>query len=292
VRYCQHCINCDMSEMDYPCNVCSQYTEDLSDMLFFVNRELLTAGSTDVEIPGRSCHNCKHTKTNCIEFPCSDCSTNPHVIGSNTTKWEPRSSTGISRSCYDCKHEALLSGDDYPCSHCAYLHGPILGKSIQWEPKAKEYISFPCDGCTAQEELEASGACKHCSDNPVKEEESSDGVPMGAPGCKVDKGKPKLSFAIDGFPLALRAIAMVGQIGHEVKGYGLNSWKSVADGEGRYHEARYRHRSKINEGEYLDEGDGGTGCPHIFLEAWNMLAELQLHIEAHPEVMEFLKGKK
>jgi hypothetical protein len=156
---------------------------------------------------------------------------------------------------------------------------------------SKEKISFPCDGCTAQEELEASGACRHCSDNPMKEE-SSDGVPMGAPGCKVDKGKPKLSFAIDGFPLALKAVAMVGQIGHEVKGYGLNSWKSVADGEGRYHEARYSHRSKINEGEYLDEGKGGTGCPHIFLEAWNMLAELQLHIETHLEAMEFLKGKE
>lgn len=111
------------------------------------------------------------------------------------------------------------------------------------------------------------------------EESSPHGIPLGAPGCKLSAGKPKLSFAIDGFPMALKAVSAVGQFGHEEKGYGLNSWKTVADGETEYHEARYRHQTDIARGEYRD---AQSRYPHLFHVAWNALAELELHIQNNP----------
>lgn len=142
-----------------------------------------------------------------------------------------------------------------------------------------------CVQCKFEKLSPHQNPCRTCSgyhnfvDKECKET-SPHGIPLGAPGCKLSAGKPKLSFAIDGFPMALKAVSAVGQFGHEEKGYGLNSWKTVPDGEKEYHEARYRHQTDIAKGEYRDPQ---SKYPHLFHVVWNALAELELHIQNNPD---------
>ena len=153
------------------------------------------------------------------------------------------------------------------CSGCLYEHGDNRIECKQCyqlsEDTRRTYVGY-----------------KSSSETIATQESSPHGIPLGAPGCKLSAGKPKLSFAIDGFPTALKAVAAVGQFGHEEKGYGLDSWKTVPDGEKEYREARYRHQADIAKGEYLDSQ---SRYPHLFHVAWNALAELELHIQNNPD---------
>lgn len=99
------------------------------------------------------------------------------------------------------------------------------------------------------------------------------GVCLGEPGCKLDAGKIEPSFALDGFPRALEAVARVGMFGAYTKGYGVNAWQSVENGIKRYREARFRHDMAIARGEEIDPE---SGLPHAFHSLWNHLAELEL----------------
>ena len=150
------------------------------------------------------------------------------------------------------------------CLHCKFLTLP--------------YGESPCEFCDS--DYDKFSPIHNDYPEVISGESSPHGIPLGAPGCKLSAGKPKLSFAIDGFPLALKAVAAVGQFGHEEKGYGLDSWKTVPDGEKEYHEARYRHQADIAKGEYLDSQ---SRYPHLFHIAWNALAELELHIQNNPD---------
>lgn len=106
-------------------------------------------------------------------------------------------------------------------------------------------------------------------------EKSTDGVPLGADGCKLDAGKaPVYSGVLAYFPRALAAVAEVSAAGIR-KGYAPMSWRGVQDGVQRYSDALARHLLRENTHD-KDDGPGGTGLPHMALAAWNALARLEL----------------
>lgn len=89
-------------------------------------------------------------------------------------------------------------------------------------------------------------------------------------GLKFDEGKPMAGLLID-FGPALIAVAQAGTYG-AVK-YGATNWKQVPEGEQRYRDAGMRHR--------LQHGnDEESGLPHLYHAAWNILAELTLHLQS------------
>ena len=107
-------------------------------------------------------------------------------------------------------------------------------------------------------------------------ETSSDGIPIGADGCKLDKGKaPVFTGLLEYFPRALRAVAEVSAAGIR-KGYAPMSWRAVPGGFKRYSDALLRHVLKEAMGTCDDTDEGGTGLPHAALAAWNALARLEL----------------
>jgi len=94
-----------------------------------------------------------------------------------------------------------------------------------------------------------------------------------APGAKLDQGKPWVDAIWSGFPRAQLAVAEVGTFG--AKKYSLNGWQSVDDALRRYADAGARHRLLRQMGETHDPE---SGLPHIYHEAWNMMAVLELTI--------------
>lgn len=99
------------------------------------------------------------------------------------------------------------------------------------------------------------------------------GVDQHAPGAKLDDGKPFAGLMLDGFALALLEVSKVTTFG--AKKYSRNGWKSVQDGEQRYHDALVRHLL-ISAYEELDHD---SEMYHKSQVAWNALAELQLFLE-------------
>lgn len=113
-----------------------------------------------------------------------------------------------------------------------------------------------------------------------KDEKSSDGVPLGAPGAKLDAGKPEvLTLCLDYFPDALAAVAGVSAAGIR-KGYAAGSWHTVNGGIARYGDALVRHLLAEGRAGTFTAVDPQTGVLHAAAAAWNALARLQLIIEA------------
>lgn len=95
------------------------------------------------------------------------------------------------------------------------------------------------------------------------------------PGAKLDSGKsPVVRGAIQYFPRALKAVAIVSQKGAEK--YSWRGWEDVPDGFQRYSDALGRHLTD----ESLSDYDEDTGCLHAAQVAWNALARLELMLSA------------
>lgn len=103
-------------------------------------------------------------------------------------------------------------------------------------------------------------------------ETDPNGLDPHAPGAKLDAGKVRPDLILDGFSLALWAVAEVGTYG--AKKYTENGWASVDRGEIRYRAAAGRHRLK----RARESHDPDTQLLHLAHEAWNVLAELELHL--------------
>jgi hypothetical protein len=96
-------------------------------------------------------------------------------------------------------------------------------------------------------------------------------------GVKYDGGKAMpIRGCVQYFPRATLAIGELSQRGAEK--YSWDGWRHVLDGFNRYTEAMGRHLIEESFGE-LDDGDGGTGMPHIVQVAWNALARLEIYLE-------------
>lgn len=106
----------------------------------------------------------------------------------------------------------------------------------------------------------------------VDQETDPNGLDPHAPGAKLDAGKVRPDLILDGFSLALWAVAEVGTYG--AKKYTENGWASVDRGEIRYRAAAGRHRLK----RARESHDPDTQLLHLAHEAWNVLAELELHL--------------
>lgn len=100
-------------------------------------------------------------------------------------------------------------------------------------------------------------------------EKDPDGIGQHEAGAKLDEGKPRPYLVLGGFAKALFEVVKVGTAG-AIK-YSDNGWKEVKDGEGRYSEARDRHRLYEMMGE---DYDPDSGLLHAAHEAWNCLARL------------------
>lgn len=107
-------------------------------------------------------------------------------------------------------------------------------------------------------------------------EASPDGKVLGAAGCKLDAGKaPVFTGLLGYFPKALEGVAEVSQAGI-AKGYAPYSWRSATNGRQRYLNAAARHLLKVGAGVVYDSEEGGTGCRHDVMVAWNVLAAVEL----------------
>jgi hypothetical protein len=99
---------------------------------------------------------------------------------------------------------------------------------------------------------------------------ASPSLPTISEGIKLDNGKPRADLTLDGFGLALLAVAEVATFG--ASKYGEHNWQEVDNGEIRYRAAGDRHRLR----RFTEETDDETGLRHLAHEAWNRLAELEL----------------
>lgn len=108
------------------------------------------------------------------------------------------------------------------------------------------------------------------------------GLDAHTPGAKLDAGKIRPELIFRGFSRALSAVAAVGTYG--ANKYTDDGWQSVPNGIRRYADARYRHQLKRHTGE---SHDPDTHLLHLAHEAWNVLAELELHLrDAHAQSRE------
>lgn len=92
-------------------------------------------------------------------------------------------------------------------------------------------------------------------------------------GAKMDAGKPICGRVLIGFSNALMAVSEVGTFG--ANKYSVGGWQHVQDGVKRYEDAQMRHMLKRGAGEEIDDD---SQLPHIYQEAWNCLAKLELYI--------------
>lgn len=99
------------------------------------------------------------------------------------------------------------------------------------------------------------------------------GADLHAPGAKDDSAKIDPTLILDSMPRALMAVAEVGTFG--ANKYSRDGWLSVPNGEQRYAAAQDRHRFLRCSGEYVDSD---SQLPHLYHEAWNALAKLELHL--------------
>lgn len=98
------------------------------------------------------------------------------------------------------------------------------------------------------------------------------GLSPGAPGAKLDAGKPPvLRGVVQHFPRAVLAVAEVTAYG--ARKYNWLGWRHVPNGIERYADALGRHL--VEEG--IDGPiDPGSGLLHAAHAAWNALARLEL----------------
>tara|TARA_R110000796_G_scaffold19524_3_gene58520 strand:+ start:278 stop:799 length:522 start_codon:yes stop_codon:yes gene_type:complete len=94
-------------------------------------------------------------------------------------------------------------------------------------------------------------------------------------GAKLDAGKVPIEEILEQFAKALWSVAEVGAFGAEK--YTMGGWLDVPNGEVRYKNAGARHRLKRAMGEEVDPDSGKL---HLAQEAWNKLAELELHLRS------------
>lgn len=105
--------------------------------------------------------------------------------------------------------------------------------------------------------------------NPAPEADPH-GLDPHAPGAKLDAGKIRPDLIIDGFSMALWAVAEVGT--HGAAKYTEGGWQHVEEGVKRYRAAAGRHRLK----RARESHDQDSKLLHLAHEAWNVLAELEL----------------
>ena len=95
------------------------------------------------------------------------------------------------------------------------------------------------------------------------------------PGAKLDAGKNRAWLCISGFSRAIGAVAEVTTRGAEK--YSPGGWREVPNGEERYLDAAMRHMLSEGGGERFDSD---TGCAHLAQTIWNLLAALELRLQA------------
>jgi hypothetical protein len=106
-------------------------------------------------------------------------------------------------------------------------------------------------------------------------EADPNGISHGAPGAKLDAGKPPVTRgAFHYFPRALEAIATLSAVG--AAKYSWKGWEAVPDGIARYGDAMGRHVLKEEIEGLWDDGPGGSGQLHATGVAWNAMAKLEL----------------
>jgi len=111
--------------------------------------------------------------------------------------------------------------------------------------------------------------CRNLVD--FQEPDCTEVLDNSVPGAKADSGKPDPTLIFDSMPRALTAIATVGTFG--AKKYSRDGWLAVPNGEQRYAAAQDRHRLARCSGE---RDDAESNLPHLYHEAWNALAKLEL----------------
>lgn len=108
-----------------------------------------------------------------------------------------------------------------------------------------------------------------------EEERAMESDPSGkdphSPGAKLDAGKLRAGLVLDDFAHALKAVSEIGTFG--ANKYTPSGWLDVPDAIERYNDAMVRHRLARLTGE---EVDPDSGMKHIYHEAWNMLAVVEL----------------
>lgn len=168
-----------------------------------------------------------------------------------------------------------------------------------WELEGVRYYDRPRDA-DAQKAIE--GYDPHPHDlhrfeddgGPVATAAESDPTGRSAkePGAKLDAGKaPVLRGAIQYFPRALKAVALVSQFGAEK--YTWKGWETVPEGVDRYGDACARHEcdeaiGKIDPRDQrlvdllrsLVPGEVTPQIVHASQAAWNALARLDLILRA------------
>lgn len=98
------------------------------------------------------------------------------------------------------------------------------------------------------------------------------------PGAKNDGGKTRWSL----LPWEiLEGIARVMTKG--AAKYSDNGWQSVPDAKNRYFSAMMRHWRKIQAGEYMDDGEGGTNEPHWACFACNAVFLCAFFLKDEPK---------
>ena len=106
-------------------------------------------------------------------------------------------------------------------------------------------------------------------------EKDPNGLDQHTPGAKLDDNKLLASVVLAGFADALKAVTEVGSFG--AKKYTKFGWRTVENGEERYEDAQLRHWLATKCGEEIDPD---SGLSHLAHEAWNVLARLQLKLNA------------
>ena len=89
-----------------------------------------------------------------------------------------------------------------------------------------------------------------------------------SPGHKADANKVRPRLVMEGFPLALTAVAEVATFG--ANKYCEGGWAHVPNGIHRYSDALYRHLLKAATGELRDPESGLLHHAHA---AWNALVK-------------------
>lgn len=104
-------------------------------------------------------------------------------------------------------------------------------------------------------------------------EQDPNGLTSDTPGAKLDEGKPKCAQILRMFSHALWEVSKIGTFG--ANKYTMGGWQHVVDGENRYADADMRHFLEV---AMSGEVDGDSELLHLAHRAWNVLAELELHI--------------
>jgi hypothetical protein len=88
-------------------------------------------------------------------------------------------------------------------------------------------------------------------------------------------GKNKMELVETGFPNAFLALGEVMSWAADYKGYEPNDWKDIPDAKNSLLAAAARHRVKRLAGQAEDDE---SGLPHLYHEAFNVMAQLELLI--------------